>query len=278
MTPLPGSVVQTAEFVGRGLEARFRLVSTPASRPLRGTVIFVPAFAEEMNKSRRMAARMAQGLAAQGWRVVQKDSFGTGDSAGEFGDASWEAWLADVAVELEAAQAARVGPVWLWCHRAGALLGAALLPAFANVNMLLWQPVLSGALHLQQFLRLYAGARIVGLGQGSGASPLHTLRAGQAVEVGGYVLSPALAAGLEQAKFEVPPGFTGQLVWFDLSNDDVAPGELPAVSLQTTNAVLRLQTQGVSVVPQVLRGAPFWQTLEIEECELLLQRSLEALQ
>ena len=176
-----GPMVQSAAFVASRAGSRFRIVSEPGGTPVRGTVVFVHAFAEEMNKSRRMAGRMARMLAEDGWRVVQRDLFGCGDSAGEFGEAVWSDWLHDV--EDEVRDADEDLPVWLWCARAGALLVSAALKARADTNLLLWQPVLSGAQHLQQFLRLHAGARILGAGRSEqSGSPIERLRSGATVE------------------------------------------------------------------------------------------------
>ena len=264
---LARAVVQAGAFVAGTNGSRFRLVSEPSDQERRGTVIFVHGFAEEMNKSRRMAARMTRLLAADGWRVVQRDLSGCGDSSGEFADASWAAWIDDVDAEM--AQAMEDRPVWLWCLRAGALLVPALLSGRRNVNLLLWQPVLSGAQHLQQFLRLHAGARIVGSGNTEGGlSPTQALRAGTSVEIGGYQLSAALATALELATFDVPAGFAGRIVWFELSADEV-----PEISPQAARAVERLSANGLKAELRVLRGPPFWQTQEIVECELLLEQT-----
>ena len=270
MTPAE-AVFQAAGFVPGSTGSRFRLVSEPADRLVRGTVIFVHGFAEEMNKSRRMAARMARLLATDGWRVVQRDLCGCGDSSGEFVDASWAAWVDDIDTEL--ADAATDRPVWLWCLRAGALLAPAVLEERRHVNLLLWQPVLSGAQHLQQFLRLHAGARIVGAASADrGASPMQRLRSGEPVEVGGYQLGPALAMGLEQAAFAVPEHFAGRIAWFELSND-----EAPELSMPAARAIERMSAAGLRADPRVLRGPPFWQTQEIEECEALLEQTLAEL-
>src|SRR5687768_8838655 len=67
---------------------RFCLLHMP-SRPARALVVYVHPFAEEMNKSRRMAALQARALAASGHAVLQIDLLGCGDSSGDFGDASW---------------------------------------------------------------------------------------------------------------------------------------------------------------------------------------------
>lgn len=266
-----GPVAQEAAFVPGTTGSRFRLVSRPSGGKPVGTVIAAHAFAEEMNKSRRMCARMARLLAENGWSVVQKDLLGCGDSSGDFADASWAAWVADIDEELAGADATR--PVWLWGLRAGALLASAALHDRPNVNLLLWQPVSSGAQHLQQFLRLHAGARIVGSGKSGGeTSPAQRLRSGVPVEVGGYELSPTLAGGMEQANLELPPDFAGRVVWFELSND-----ETPQLSPAATRVIERLQARHVMVEAEALTGPAFWQTQEIEECESLLQRTLVAL-
>ena len=271
MSP-PRPVVQSGAFVRGDTGTRFRLLSEPSDGDgVRGTVIFVHAFAEEMNKSRRMAARMARLLASDGWRVVQRDLCGCGDSPGEFADASWAEWTGDVAAEL--AQASRALPVWLWCLRAGALLTPAVLSAHPHAKLLLWQPVMSGAQHLQQFLRLHAGARIVGAGKpDADQTPAQMLRSGRTVEVGGYQLSPALATGLERATFALPPEFTGRIVWFEVSGDEV-----PALSPPAARAIELLRERELAVEAHALPGPPFWQTQEIEECAPLLEQTLAAL-
>ena len=263
-----GRIQQSAEFIASQHGGRrFRLVSEPTGREPCGTVIFVHPFAEEMNKSRRMAARMARSLAATGWRVVQRDLAGCGDSSGDFADATWDAWLADVQDELALATPAR--PIWLWSLRAGAMLAAAALAHTPSCNLLLWQPVLSGAQHLQQFLRLHAGARIVGSAKGDDASPAQLLRGGSAVEVGGYRLSPELAAGLQQAKFELPAAFAARVVWLELSTLD-PPLQLGAASARAIEA---LTARGIAVECEALSGPPFWTTQEIVESDALLARS-----
>lgn len=85
-------------------------------------VLLVPPFAEEMNKSRRMFAILAEQLAASGIGVLSVDLFGTGDSQGEFNDARWDTWLSDIDCAiafLRQRSAQRIAVLGL---RAGALL------------------------------------------------------------------------------------------------------------------------------------------------------------
>ncbi len=263
----PARVVQSAGFVDAENSRRFRIVTEPADMQARGTVVYVHPFAEEMNKSRRMAARMARLLAADGWRVVQRDLAGCGDSSGDFEQACWADWVHDVAAELRDAPSQR--PLWLWGLRAGALLAAAALDARRPCHLLLWQPVTSGAQHLQQFLRLEAGARIAGTASESRAgSPLQQLRAGQAVEIAGYRLAPALALGLEGARFDIAPSAVGRIVWLELTQ--IEPAELSPASNRTISALV---DRGLAVQAEALPGPPFWQAQEIEDCDALLERT-----
>ena len=103
-----------------------QLAPAPGVTP-RGALLYLPPFAEEANRSRRMAVLQARRLAARGWPVLLLDPFGTGDSAGAFHEARWELWLADAA-RAAAWLATRWpgGPVTLWGLRLGALLAAAL--------------------------------------------------------------------------------------------------------------------------------------------------------
>lgn len=264
-------LVQSAAFIPAEGGPRFRLVTGPAEGAARGTVVFVHAFAEEMNKSRRMVARTARALAADGWRVVQRDLLGCGDSAGDFGDATWAAWLGDLRDELQSA-GGNDGPLWLWCMRGGALLAAPLLQAHPALNLLLWQPVASGAQHLQQFLRLGAGSRIAGTGKAEGVPPLQRLRAGESVEVAGYEIHPQLASGMSEAALRLPEGHRGRVLWCEVSAD-----EPPSLSLPGQRFRDEAAARGLTVECAVVSGPPFWQTQEIEDCDALADATLRLL-
>lgn len=75
---------------------RFCVYHEAQTHPARGAVLYIHPFAEEMNKSRRMAARQARLLASSGFCVLQMDLLGCGDSSGVFEDATWDLWLKDV--------------------------------------------------------------------------------------------------------------------------------------------------------------------------------------
>jgi exosortase A-associated hydrolase 2 len=82
-------------FVAAARGERF-CIFHPAAAALRGAIVYLHPFAEEMNKSRRMAALQSRLFAARGFAVLQIDLFGCGDSSGDFGEARWDIWKQDV--------------------------------------------------------------------------------------------------------------------------------------------------------------------------------------
>ena len=285
---LPGGVSGDARLLA--------LWHPPAGVP-RGLVVYAHPFAEEMNKSRRMAALQARALAAGGLGVLQIDLKGCGDSSGEFSDATWADWLADVrsAVGWLRQRADGPGlprlpkppplpslqklPITLWGLRAGCLVlaeAAAQMPEEC-FDFLFWQPTTSGAGVLRQFLRTAAAAAFLdGGGKGVVDGLRRQLAAGQSVEVGGYRLHPALAAGLEDARLAVPPR-VGRLTWLEVSalvGDSADPVPLSPSSV-TASTPWRQQAGGFEV--RLVSGPPFWQTAEIETAPALLDATTAAL-
>lgn len=236
-------------------------------------MLYLHPFAEEMNKSRRMAARQSRALAAAGYEVLQIDLLGCGDSSGDFGDASWEAWLDDAYLAVAWLQARCPAPLWLWGLRAGGLLAADLASRLDTPpGLLLWNPVVSGRQFLQQFLRL----KIVGAaGEGGGKAAMGRIRnalvQGDAVEVAGYRLSAAMAQQLEQAELtnRCP---VRAVRWLETSTRSEA-GLSPAAS----TALDQFASSCADVRGLSAQGPAFWQTAEIEEAPELLRATIEAL-
>jgi exosortase A-associated hydrolase 2 len=241
----------------------------------RGSIVYVHPWAEEMNKSRSMVATMARQLREQRYEVMTLDLEGCGDSAGDFGDATWERWTDDVLDAIAwLRQQGAGGPLWLWGLRAGTLLAtAAARRAPEPCHLLLWQPALQGRQVLQQFLRLRTAAQWTSAGPDKAAtpSPQAELKAGRATEIAGYRLSPALASGLEQARLE-PTGLApGRLVWLDVAT---AAGPASPAGIAAQDA---WRAAGWQVDAQVVQGPAFWQTTEIEPAPELARATLDAL-
>ena len=263
---------------------RLCVLRAPAAGLLRGIVIHAPALAEEMNKSRRMTAMQSRELAAEGYAVLQIDLLGCGDSAGDFADASWEAWIEDIvaaATWLRSEQSRRwpantPPPLWLWGLRAGCLLACAAASKIAEpCHMLFWQPTPAGKIVLQQFLRLKTmGAMLAGqAGGGSSSAATHAeLAAGKHVDVAGYSLSPQLAAELAAALLQPSPR-QARLVWLETTTRD--PAALSPAAAQQLRA---WEAAGWSVQARAVQGPPFWHATEIEEAPELIQATLAALE
>ena len=251
----------------------------PAQHELRGRVVYVHPFAEEMNKSRRMAAMQARALAAAGFSVLQIDLHGCGDSSGDFGDASWQGWIDDVlrAIEwLRQRDAAHAqAPLWLWGLRAGCLLTAeAATHLDEPSNLLFWQPAVAGKLLLQQFLRLkLAGDMLGGNNKGLMEATRQQLAQGHAIEVAGYTLSPLLANGLEQSQLKPPQlSRSCRLEWFELTTRDDA-----ALSPVATQTLAKWTAASYQSRNHLVQGPAFWQTSEIEDAPNLIAATTAAL-
>lgn len=268
-----------------GTAARFAVLHRPAG-PLRGLVVYAHPFAEEMNKSRRMAAIQARALASRGFGVLIPDLLGCGDSGGDFGDASWTAWVDDIVhasqwLRGEAATwpdsvsgGVRGPPLSLWGLRAGALLAAEAAARLGDVQQLVvWQPATSGKVVLQQFLRLQLAGELLGGQTRGGTDALKArLAAGQSVDLAGYRIAPELAQGLEGARLQPVPSVR-RLHWLELSQRDDA-----TLSPASATSVQAWQQAGAMVNALVVPGPTFWQTTEIEDAPALVAATLAALE
>jgi exosortase A-associated hydrolase 2 len=251
---------------------RFCLYHPPMGLP-RGAFLYLHPFAEEMNKSRRMAALQSRQLAAHGYAVLQVDLHGCGDSSGDFGDATWQSWLQDLGMARDWLRTRCEAPLWLWGLRAGCLLAAdAAARGDESVGFLFWQPAVSGRQHLQQFLRLKAAGNMLGGDpRGAMAAVRRQLDESQSPEIAGYTLNPDLARGLEAAQLE-PPNRPGRVVWLELSTRDDAH-----LSPAAATHVEQWRAAEHEVAASVVTGPAFWQTAEIEEAPALLTATLAAL-
>ncbi len=239
----------------------------------RGMVVYVHPFAEEMNKSRRMAALQAKAMAAAGYSVLQIDLFGCGDSSGDFGEATWDIWIDDVRLACDWLQQQGGSPLWLWGLRTGCLLVSEAAGRFNLANrQLLWQPVVSGKQFLQQFLRLKVAGEMLG---GDSKGLMDRLRGqlaqGESVEIAGYSLSAGLAGGLEKAELS-PCAQSERIEWIELSSKpDGGLSPLASARLE------KWQSAGHVVRGTTVFGPSFWQTAEIAECPALVDASIQAM-
>lgn len=245
----------------------------PPGVPPAGALLHLPAFAEEMNKSRLAVAQAARALASAGWHTLVFDPAGTGDSSGDFGDADWAGWCDDAAAAHDAlAQRTGLRPT-LWAHRAGALLASELAVRRAGERMLLWQPVTSGEAALTPFLRLRTVGAVAGGGRtrDSAQDLWRTLSEGQPIDVAGYRLPPDLALPMRGASL-VPEHFCGwRIDWLEVSAT-----EPPACMPASASRIEGLRAAGAQVSAVAVPGIPFWTAQEIDSADALVAASLRA--
>lgn len=241
----------------------------PASGDHRGAVLYVPPFAEEMNKSRRMAALQSRMLAACGYCVLQIDLYGCGDSDGELRDATWEMWQQDLDASVRWLRAHVEAPLYFWGLRLGALLALnyASGSEAAVAGYLLWQPVVSGEAHLTQFLRIGMAAGLTGSAEKKSTEDLrNALYSGESVEIGGYELTPALAAAFDGLSLEALAPRQGTVYWLEL-----VPNEGAGKPRASQRAVDAWTAAGVDLDVREVVGEMFWSTVEIVETPGLLE-------
>jgi len=245
-------------FFARDGNRLFCVLHRPEGRTPRGGVLFFAPFAEEMNRSRRMATLLGEALGEQGFATLIFDYAGTGDSEGEFADARWNGWVEDGRAALARLRDEVDGPVTL----VGLRLGAAAALEVARTHgtpcarLVLWQPVPSGNTLLTQFLRIRIAAA---LGSGDGTAETtgalrERLTSGETLEIAGYELAPELAEaidGIRLGALAPPEGVATD--WLE-----VAIGDDAALTPAGKTVVDRWREDGAAVAAAAVAGEPFW--------------------
>ncbi|ODU10889.1 MAG: hydrolase 2, exosortase A system-associated [Rubrivivax sp. SCN 71-131] len=266
-----------ARFLDVGGRRLFALDIRPAG-PCRGAALYVAPFAEEMNRLRVHAARMARLLAGQGWRCLLPDLQGTGESDGDLAEVEWSGWLDDVDRAGRRLLEETSAPLMLWGVRSGALLAAEALrraDALPAARLLLWQPVTDGKLFLNQTLRLRIASQMVSEAERETSEQIRArLAAGETIEVAGYPLSGRLADALAARRLAdlVPPAAC-RVDWIEAV---AQPGQAPAAA--SARVLEGWRTHGVTVNTCGAACPPVWQVHEPVDAPGLLQATLAALQ
>lgn len=249
---------------------------TPRQGPVRGQILYLHPFAEEMHKSRRMAALQSRRLAKAGYGVLQLDLTGCGDSWGDFGDARWERWIEDATFASQWLDE-HTGdvPRLLWGLRLGATLAVDLATRLPRANgLMFWSPITNGELFLNQFLRIKLASEMLSKGRAqTGTRQLRErLKRGESIEVGGYLLAAELAEVIGALRLEdrLLPCRT---VWIDVMADSQTP-----MSPANQRIVRYWLEQGCDLHFIQIEGEPFWGTQEITECPALLDATLNAVE
>ncbi len=240
----------------------------PRAMPCRGTFLFAPPFAEELNRSRHMMAALGRKLAAVGYGLLLLDVTGTGDSGGVFADGSFALWQDDLArgrALLEQQSAPFLGYIGL---RTGALLAAEAMRADPARLLILWSPVTNGDQFLTQFLRLKLAE---GLGRGETTTETTKdlkarLLSGETLEIGGYDITPTMAAELSALKLAAVAPARGTEAY--LFADQLTPAH--------EQLLVGWWRAGVAIEGEAVPGPSFWSLLEPEFAPDLLTTTVDA--
>ena len=263
-------------FFLEGARGRLFGLHFPATGEPRGKLLCIPPFTEESNRCRVMLGMAARALAHAGWSTLLLDPFGCGDSEGDFEEADWQTWQSDIDTGIDWLQD-RPGELALWGTRLGAVMVFEAAQRRLKIvdRLLLWQPVVSGKQMFTQYLRLrIASSRELHGRQETTKELRERLAAGETLEVGGYYISPTLAADLDRVALPSSPDLPHDLLidWLERVDDDKTE-----LAMGSRRMIAGWQEQGIDIRPCPFHGPPFWQLHERFLAPELVDRTVEAL-
>lgn len=227
--------------------------------PVRGNLLYLPPFNEEMNRCRAPVVATARALAAHGWRTLLLDPTGTGESQGDITDAHWGIWLKDAVGAARWLVATSVGEsnrITVWGLRTGALLAAEVAAAWPEgiQRLLFWQPVLDGSLFLTQQLRLRIASQMVHAREKESTEMLkQRLAAGEAIEVAGYPLTGMMADALNMLRLSNFSLARHPLTWIEVAGTERSLSPVSQKFLAAHSAA------GGTAVAEAVSGSMPWQ-------------------
>ncbi|MEW6023372.1 MAG: hydrolase 2, exosortase A system-associated [Pseudomonadota bacterium] len=234
---------------------RFSLYHAPNPQVApRGAILYVHPFAEELTRTRRMAALQSRAFAELGFAVLQIDLFGCGDSCGEFSAGRWDIWREDLVLAANWLAERDSGPLTLWGLRLGGLLALDVAARLQPRRLLLWQPYLSGRACINQFLRLSAQLKDPAPGAPRSTSALRAqLAVHGAIEVAGFEVAVPLVKAIDAcdaARLTLPPC---DVHWLAYAGPAPARAAAGAARLKE-----RWAADGAQLHYYQLDGAPEW--------------------
>lgn len=207
-------------------------------------------------------AATARSLAARGCSALIVDLYGTGDSEGDFSDATWDCWTQDVESAVNWAVGNGLSIDAVIASRLGCLLAA---DSYARAGLLtpktvFWQPVASGEHHMNQFLRHGVAASMMKSKGGVTVGGLkQRLRKGETLEIAGYPLSADLWSDVDQLRTSDHLGaFLGEVHILEVGRNSGTELSPAGARIETAAIELGLPTRSLR-----LRGEPYWTSTEV---------------
>jgi len=245
-----------ARFLNGSQGALFAVDRRPArDGPGKAPAIILAPFAEEMNRARRFMTVLAERLASDGRHACILDVYGTGDSAGEFAQASWDGWIEDVRRGCRALAEEHKRLPWIIGIRTGALLAREAAEGEDSAGGVVFlQPVTNGKRFLQQILRTRIAANMRRGVRETTTDLTDRLAAGECLTVGGYSLPATVALPLaERAVREMRPP-SCRVLWYEIAQTAEGMEDRRVRPPDTWQARI--------AADRVIIGDPFWQIEE----------------
>lgn len=229
---------------------------------IRGHVLCVQPFNEEMNRCRSMVTLQAQAFAQLGIGTLLLDLHGTGDSAGNYVDARWQIWQDNIRAAVNWLNKQPGGCRGLWGIRLGAILAGEALKSIdlPSAAFIAWQPVVDGKQHFTQFLRMRIAAQMERphLPKETTHSMREQFAAGKSLEVSGYEIHAEFAAALDAARLDAfSPTANIPVLWLEQAAPDAT--QAAPVNQKVIDA---WRAGGANIDVRFFEGPNFWQVAE----------------
>ena len=240
-------------------------LSAPDTTPQRCWII-CPPFAEEEKSAHRTLVELADSLVAKGDAVLFFAYRGTGDSEGEFAEASLTSWCEDIlnAYELARSRFPQSAPGLIGL-RLGASLAAQVGEQVAIPNLILIEPVLRGRSFLMQLgarkkLRAMITDDEAGNPKDQSSKPKN--QSPEIEDMDGWPLGPAMREELRVLDISAhPPKIGGEVLVLQVS-----PREQVSPPLEQFARSLNAQAKVAAVVMP-----PFWNRLDHLDSQPLIE-------
>jgi len=253
----------------------FSLYFSPVSS-LKGSILFIPPFMEEMNRSRDLVVAQARKFVSIGYCCLILDLYGTGDSEGDLDNADWSIWQKNILAAADWLEQQNRTDITLWGLRLGCLLAADIAGQDQKRfnHLIMWQPIINGKQYLTQTLRLRM-AYLMGHDRPPEKTEdmRKTLQAGEIVEIAGYSLPGPLAVEMDEKKIAECKNIGHCRVdWFEHVS---APDDGFSISVQKTKG--KLACTGTKIFLHPFQSPQFWQMSDRTYAPDLIEKTTKLL-
>ena len=225
-----------------------------------------------------MINRQARRFTEAGYAVFILDLFGSGDSEGDFAEATPQIWQQDILAAISWLNKTSDNPPILWAMRAGALLTMDLIQKAPDITdqLILWSPVVNGKRFITQFMRIKLAAEVTNKSNGSQLTlkdMWQDLDSGKNIEIAGYNLSPELAYGISSLSLNdmtMPQAVS--LKWIETSLSDPA-----RLSPASQKVIENWNKKNLDISSIAINDLAFWALQEPEWADLYIDQTMRLL-